>query len=293
MSKLTSLEQAVALVRNGDTIGIHGNGLTGSPMAFIRELIRAGRRDLHIVTMGGSIGVEWLAAAGAIKRCTFCVISLERFGLCRSFRRGVESGEITIEELSETAFYCRLEAQARSLPYLLTRGMIGTELLEVGNPNLKVVPDPFGGPPVVACKALPLDIAVVHAARGDTDGNIGVDPTVEFPTQKWMPQAAKTVIVTVESVVPPDELRRAPQKTVLPGFIVDAVVEAPFGAHPTALYPGYNYDSAVHEAWAAATTPEESAKLMTDYVYGYGGHGDYVRAIGTERLEQLAGEFRW
>jgi glutaconate CoA-transferase, subunit A len=292
-SKQTTLERAVALVADGDVLGIHGNGVVGSPMAFLRELVRARRRDLHVVTLGGSIGVDWLAAAGAISRCTFCVISLERFGLCQSFRRGVEAGRIQAEELSETAFYARLEAAARSLPYLPTQGMIGTDLLEVGNPNLAVVTDPFGGRPVVACKALPLDVAVVHAARADEFGNVGVEPHARFPTLTLMPQAASTVIVTVEEIVSSDELRRQPDRTVIPGFSVTAVVEVPFGAHPTSLFPRYNYDTSVHETWSGARASTEVDALMDEYVYRYDTHEKYLDAIGRDRLAALAGAFRW
>jgi glutaconate CoA-transferase, subunit A len=292
-NKLTTLDEAVALVADGDVIGIHGNGVVGSPMAFIRRLVRARRRALQVVTLGGSIGVDWLAASGAISRCTFCVISLERFGLCQSFRRGVETGRIEAEELSETAFYARLEAAARSLPYLPTRGMIGTDLLEVGNPNITVVADPFGGRPVVACKALHLDVAVVHAAKADEFGNVAVEPNARFPTLTLMPQAASKVIVTVEEIVSSDELRRQPDRTVIPGFSVTAVVEVPFGAYPTSLFPRYNYDASIHETWSAARAPTEVAALMDEYVYGHDTHEEYLDAIGRDRLVELAGAFRW
>lgn len=291
--KLITLEQAAELVADGDVLGIHGNGVVGSPMAFIRQLVRARRRDLHVVTLGGSMGVDWLAAAGAISRCTFCVISLERFGLCQSFRRGVEGRRIHAEELSETAFYARLEAQARSLPYLPTQGMIGTDLLEVGNPNVTVMADPFGGRPVVACKALHLDVAVVHAAKVDEFGNVGIEPSVRFPTLTLMPQAADTVIVTAEEIVSSDELRSQPDRTVIPGFCVSAVVRAPFGAHPTSLFPRYNYDADLHQTWSAARTPADVATLMEEYVYRYDTHEDYLDAIGRDRLAELEAEFRW
>lgn len=281
------MDEAVELVADGDVLGIHGTSVQGSPMAFLRQLVRARRRQLHIVTLGGSIGVDWLAAAGSIAACTFCVISLERFGLCRSFRRGVESGDIAAEELAETAFYARLEAQARGLPFLPTQGMIGTDLLNVGNDNIELVDDPFGGTPVVACKALRLDVAVIHAHRADRFGNVAIDPSVRYPTMTLMPQAADRVIITAEEIVSTDELRRTPDRTVIPGFAVDAVVPVKFGAHPTSLFPQYTYDTAMHEEWAAARSRSEIDDFLSTHVYRHASHDEYVEAMGPARLSAL------
>ncbi|WP_329410430.1 hypothetical protein OG563_47425 [Nocardia vinacea] len=292
VDKVRTMDEAVELVADGDVLGIHGTSVQGSPMAFFRQLIRARRRRLHIVTLGGSMGVDWLAATGSLARCTFCVISLERFGLCRSFRHGVESGAIAAEELAETAFYARLEAQARGLPFLPTQGMIGTDLLEVGNDNIELIDDPFDGKPVVACKALRLDVAVVHAHRADRFGNVAIDPSVRYPTMTLMPQAADRVIITAEEIVPTDELRRAPDRTVIPGFAVDAVVPVRFGAHPTSLFPQYTYDAAMHEEWAGVRSRSAIDEFLADNVYRHASHDDYLGAMGPARLTKLTEERR-
>lgn len=286
--KVATVAEAAALVGDGDVVGLQAGPTQCAPMTLIRELIRAGRRDLHVVCLSGSIALDWLAAAGAVAACTFAAVTMEHFGLCQRFRRGVEDGAIAVEELSETGLLARLGAAARGLPFLPTRGMIGTDLLEVGNPALKVIPDPFGGPPVVACAALPLDVALLHAHRADRFGNIAIDPSPRYPMTTLMPRAARRVVVTVEEIVDTAVLRQAPDRTILPGFAVDAVVEAPFGAHPTSLFPRYDHDAAAMAAWVdAAATAEGAAAFLRRQVDAAPTHDAYLHAVGAERLARL------
>ncbi|MFC0530032.1 CoA transferase subunit A [Phytohabitans kaempferiae] len=284
--KVVSAEQAVALIADGDVVGLQAGPTQCAPMVLVREIIRARRRDLSLVCLSGGLPVDWLAAAGCLARCTFAAITMEHFGLCQRFRRGVEAGAIAVEELSETALYARLGAASRGLPFLPTRGLIGTDLLNVGNDALAVIPDPFGGPPVVACRALPLDVALLHAHRADRAGNVAIEPSLRLPTLTTMPRAARRVVVSVERVVGTDELRKAPDRTILPGFAVDAVVEAPHGAHPTSLFPSYDYDAGFFESWVSAAGDDDACRAFLDrYVHGPGTHEEYLALVGgVERL---------
>jgi glutaconate CoA-transferase subunit A len=290
IDKAVSATEAAALIEDGNVIGLQGGPTQCAPMALVRELIRAGRKDLHAVTLSGGIAVDWLAAAGCLSACTFAAVTMEHFGLCRAFRRGVESGVIAVEELSETALFARLGAAARGLPFLPVRGLIGTDLLTVGNDALRVINDPFGGPPVVACRALPLDVAVLHAHRADRAGNVGIDPGPRYPTTTTMPRAARRVIVTTERIVPTSELRRAPDRTILPGFAVDAVVEVPYGAHPTSLFPLYDYDEDFMAAWVSAAATEDAARaFLGAHVHATASQSDYLSLVGGPgRLAELA-----
>ena len=152
--------------------------------------------------------------------------------------------------------------------------------------------DPFGGPPVVACRALVPDVALVHCHRADRYGNVQYEPTALWPDIAIMPKAARRVIVTTEEIVDSDVLRANPDRTILPGFMVDAVVEVPWGAHPTSFNPLYGYDGAFHLAWVAATRSDESTAAFLDrYVYGPADHEAYLEAAGgAERMAALA---RW
>ena len=152
-----------------------------------------------------------------IDRFIGAAVSMEQFGLCQQYRKAVESGRIRVEELSETALNARLGAGARNLPFLPTRGMLGSDLIDL-NENLVRFQDPFDGETLVACRALVPDVAFVHAHRADERGNVQIEPTIRWPDLGIFPKAAKKVVVTVEEIVDSEVLRRNPDRTVLPGF---------------------------------------------------------------------------
>lgn len=279
--KVVSLAEAASLVSDGDTVALQNMATQAAPMALVRELIRQERRNLTLVCLVGGMAVDWLAAAGCLSGLIGAAVSMEQFGLCQQYRKAVEAGTIRVEELSETALNSRLGAGARNLPFLPTRGLIGTDLIAVNPDNLVLIDDPFGGPPVVACRALSPDVALVHASRADRAGNIACDPSIRWPDLGIMPKAAKKVIVTVEEIVDTDVLRRDPDRTVLPGFIVDAVAEVPYGAHPTSFFPRYTYDTQAHLAWGrAARDPATAAEFLQRYVIGPEDQTQYLDAIG-------------
>ncbi|GIU93485.1 MAG: 3-oxoadipate--succinyl-CoA transferase subunit A [Acidimicrobiia bacterium] len=249
-------------------------------MAAVRELIRQGKRNLGLVCLVGGIPVDWLAAAGVIDRFIGAAVTMEQFGLCQQYRKAVERGKVRVEELSETALNARLGAGIRKLPFLPTRGLVGTDLIGI-NPNLTLIPDPFGGPPVVACRALVPDVALVHAHRADRQGNVAYEPTILWPDIGAMPKAARKVIVTTEEIVDSEVLRRHPERTILPGFIVDAVVEVPYGAHPTSFHPYYTYDTAFHLEWVkAARDDATAAEFLHRYVIEPTDQAAYLEAVG-------------
>jgi glutaconate CoA-transferase subunit A len=141
--------------------------------------------------------------------------------------------------------------------------------------------DPFGGPQVVACRALVPDTALIHAHRADRFGNIQYEPTVLWPDIGIMPKAARRVIVTAEEIVDTEVLRRNPDRTILPGFMVDAVVEVPYGAHPTSFFPRYGYDSRFHLAWAKVSRDDEAAAgFMRRHVEDPASQADYLESVG-------------
>lgn len=289
--KQTTLSEAAALIADGDVVALQNMATQAAPMALVRELIRQRRRDLALVCLVGGIAVDWLAAAGCLSRFIGNAVSMEQFGLAQRYRRAVEAGAIRMEELSETALLARLGAGARNLPFLVTRGMIGTDLIDI-NENLTMLDDPFGGPPVVACRALVPDVALIHCHRADRCGNVQYEPTALWPDIGIMPKAARRVIVTAEQIVDSDVLRASPDRTVLPGFMVDAVAEVPWGAHPTSFNPLYGYDAALHRAWTAAARGEDdAAEFLEHHIYSPADHEAYLAAVGGD--ERLAALARW
>jgi len=279
-ARVLSIEEAAGLVADGDVVALQNMATQAAPMAMVRELIRQEKRGLGLVVLVGGIAVDWLAAAGVIDRLIGAAVSMEQFGLCQQYRKAVEAGRVRVEELSETALNARLGAGARNLPFLPTRGLIGTDLIDL-NENLTLFQDPFGGETLVACKALVPDVALVHAHRADPQGNVQYEPTILWPDVGIMPKAAKRVIVTAEEIVDSEVLRRNPDRTVLPGFAVDAVVEVPYGAHPTSFYPLYGYDARFHAEWTKVARDDEQAAAFLDrYVRGPATQADYLQAVG-------------
>jgi len=287
--KLTSLSEAIALVNDGDVVALQNMATQAAPMALVRELIRQQKRDLGLVVLVGGMAVDWLAATGAINRLLGAAVTMEQFGLCQQYRKAVEQGRIRVEELSESLLNARLGAGARNLPFLPTRGGIGSDLIVQNPENLVMLEDPFGGKPVVACRALVPDVALIHAHRADLFGNIQYEPTAMWPDIAIMPKAAKRVIVSAEEIVDTEVLRRHPEQTILPGFMVDAVVEVPFGAHPTSFFPNYGYDSRFHLEWAAAARDDDSAaELISRYVLGPENQQQYLDVVGgVETIDRI------
>ncbi len=283
--KITSLVEAAELVRDSDVVALQNMATQVAPMAMVRELIRQEKRSLGLVVLVGGMAVDWLAAAGVIDRLIGAAVTMEQFGLCQQYRKAVESGRVKVEELSETLLNARLGAGARNLPFLPTRGAIGTDLIAQNPHNLKLIDDPFGGHQVLACRALVPDVALVHAHRADRYGNVQSEPTILWPDIGIMPKAAKHVIVTAEEIVDTEVLRRNPDRTILPGFIVDAVVEVPYGAHPTSFFPNYVYDSHFHRVWAEAARDDKKAAAFLDrYVRTPSTHQEYLDAVGGAAL---------
>jgi glutaconate CoA-transferase subunit A len=280
-AKLTTLADAIALVNDGSVVALQNMATQAAPMALVRELIRQEKRNLGLVVLVGGMAVDWLAAAGVIDRLIGAAVSMEQFGLCQQYRQAVESGRIRVEEISESILNARLGAGARNLPFLPTRGGIGSDLIAQNPENLKMMEDPFGGFPVLACRALVPDVSLIHAHRADRFGNIQYEPTVLWPDIGIMPKAAKRVIVTAEEIVDSEILRRHPDRTILPGFMVDAVVEVPYGAHPTSFPPNYGYDSRFHRDWIEISRDnEKAAEFIQYYVRNPGTHKEYLEAVG-------------
>ncbi|MBI3949035.1 MAG: CoA transferase subunit A [Acidobacteria bacterium] len=288
-NKVMSLAQAAKLVHDGDTIAMQGMGTQMSPLALVRELIRAGKRDLKVAMVVGGIGLDWMIAAGCVSRVLAIITNLDEFGMANAFRRAVEAGQVTVEEYSEHQILSRLSAAAYGLPFLVTRSGLGTELIDLHPETTKIIECPFTGQKVIACKALEPDVSILHAHRADQYGNVQFFPKPIWTDVDVFPRAAKKVIVTVEEIVENEEIRRTPVYTGIPYFKVDAVVEVPYGAHPCSLYPQYSFDRAFFEQYAAASGTAEGTQAFLDkYIFNPASHNDYLQqAGGAEALLRI------
>jgi glutaconate CoA-transferase subunit A len=286
MEKLMPPAEAIALIRDGDHVAIQSMGTQGIPMTMVRELIRAGRRNLTITCVVAGIGIDWLAVKGVMSRFCGPIVSMERFGLCQGFRRAVEAGLIEFEEYSESGLLTRLAAGARNLPFGVTRAMMGTDLPALHPDTIAEIADPFTGERVLACRSLRPDVCLLHAHRADPRGNIQYDGGTIWPDIQIYPKACGRTIVTVEQVVSEDEVRERPFETVIPHFAVDAVVVAPHGCHPTSFFPNYVYDEQFHEHWATLSRDHEQAVAFVDEMCAANSQEHYLELIDETALAE-------
>jgi glutaconate CoA-transferase subunit A len=285
-----SASEAASLISDGDHVAVQSMGTQGIPMLMVRELIRQQRRELTITSVVAGIGIDWLAFKGVMSRFCGPIVSMERFGLCQGFRRGVQTGMIEFEEYSETGILARLSAGARNLPFGITRGMIGTDLPALHPDTIAEIADPFTGERVLACRVLRPDVCLLHAHRADPLGNIQYEGGTIWPDVQIYPKACGKTIVTVEQLISEDEVRERPHETVIPHFAVDAVVHAPQGCHPTSFFPDYVYDEAFHERWVAVSRDPEEAVSLIDRLCEPASQEEYLEMIGEEAL---AGTRNW
>ena len=288
-AKILSLREAVASVPDGANMTFGGFAAYFTPMAFVREMIRQGKRDIEMTSVAECWVADHLAGAGRLRRARFSNFMFEGMGRCYNFSRGVERGEIAVEDYSHFAITSRLVAAALGIPFLPIKPMAGTDLMHTrGFEAEKARPFacPFTGESVLLVPAARPDVAVIHAARADRDGNAQLfGNTCVIDEQA---RAASRVIVTVEEIVDDGVIRAQPELTVLPGFLVDALVEAPFGAHPTGMYRYYDPDFAFLTDYYAASRDEAAfRRYLDEYVFDVADHWAYLRKIGIRRLMAL------
>jgi glutaconate CoA-transferase, subunit A len=255
-AKRASLREAVDGLEDGMTIGIGGWAARRKPMALVREICRSPVRDLTVVSYGGP-DVGLLCAAGKVRRLIFGFVSLDGIPLEPHFRRAREEGRIEAVELDEGMLQWGLYAAGLKLPFLPTRAGLASDVMRI-NPDLRTVESPYEDrETLVAMPALELDVALVHANYADERGNAQVLGP-DFYFDDLYCAAAKRRIVSCERIVATSELNRrgCVHTLMLHRGLVDAVVEAPQGAHPTSCAPEYGVDHEHLRTYADAAEPE-------------------------------------
>jgi glutaconate CoA-transferase subunit A len=284
--KLVTLEQAAARVNDGDVVALGGGLSARLPMALVRELIRQGRRDLHLVGSAHGIDVDLLVAATAVSTCEESYVGFEQdLGLAPSYRRAAEGGEIRIAESCCITILTQLRAAEAGVPFLPVRGVKGSDIRSL-HPEYAEITCPFTGEVLIAVPALSPDVALIHASVGDRRGNLHFDKP--YVLDERFASASKRVVATVERLASTEEVRAA--GITVPAHLVAAVAEAPFGAHPTSCYPDYAYDRThLREYVAAAATMEGATEYLERFVLGAATEEGYRKLLGEESLERLRG----
>ncbi len=277
--KRTTLDAAVAGIESGMTIGIGGWGSRRKPMAFVRALLRTGVTDLTVVTYGGpDIGL--LCSAGKVAKAYYGFVSLDSPPFYDPwFARARTAGSIVAREMDEGMLRCGLQAAAQRLPFLPTRAGLGSSVPDFWDGELNTVRSPYGDDELIAMPALRLDAAFVHLNLGDRHGNAaytGIDPYFD----DLFLMAADRRYLSVERVVPTEELVDAvpPQALLVNRMMIDAVVEAPGGAHFTTAAPDYGRDERFQRHYAQSAADDAGwAQFVRTYLSG--SEADYQAAV--------------
>jgi glutaconate CoA-transferase subunit A len=283
--KLTSLDDIGSRVADGDRIAVGGCLFSRTPLALVREILRARRRGLTLVRNLMCTEGEFMMAAGAVERVMTAWMSIGLpWGVSKVMRHYVESGAVALEEWSHLALGLRFRAAAMGVPFLPSLTMRGSGLVDVG--GMKTVVDPYSGETLAAVPALFPEVAILHVHRADRFGNCQIDGYPHMDAD--IARAASTVLVTTEELVSDEETRRHPDRTVIPGFVVDALVHVPFGSYPHECYGLYHADFEHFEDYTKsidARGPDTAVKdYLERYVYGPATWDDYLELFGGERL---------
>jgi len=232
-----------------------------------------------------------LVGEGAVERIIYGAGSLDRFGRLAWVNRGIEEGTLIAEEYSSLSIAFRYLAGSLGLPFIPIRSLAASDLKkrlqEQDASQIATIDDPFTGDQWLVLKPLLPDVSVVQVQVADDEGNAWIlGPRWDNAEQV---KASKRTIVIAEEIVSTEAIRREPERTVIPGFLVSHVVHLPFSAHPTSVYRAYDYDAEQIEAYVQATETQESFREYLDrYVYSVKDHWEYLERVGgMKRLSAL------
>ena len=276
--KRTTIDDVVAEIHDGMTVGIGGWGSRRKPMALVRALARSNVRDLTIVSYGGP-DVGLLCRTGKVRKVVYAFVSLDSIPLEPLFSRARQEATASFREWDEGMFQTGLRAAAQRVPFLPTRVGLGSDVLRL-DPDLKTVRSPYAdGEELVAMPALNLDVALIHMNRGDQGGTgqfLGIDPYFD----DLMCMAATRRFMSVERIVPTEDLLK--EGTVhsirINRLMTDGVVETPNGAHFTSCLPDYDRDEAFQREYAGSAKSDEAWDAFRNK-YVDVSEDDYQKAI--------------
>ncbi len=298
MNKLMNMDEAITrFVHSGDMVYLGGYGCRCVSSAS-HEIIRQGLRGLTLVRCSLSDETDWLIGAGCVSRLLTSIVSLGvGMGLGAAFRRAMEQGipnKVEMEDYTNLSLPMMLMAGSLGIPCIPVKEMWGSDLLKftsfLGKDKFKIISCPFTSQSLMMVPAINPDVAIIHVQQADAEGNAqvwGMEGDCELGAK-----ASGKVIVTAERIISREAIGRDPNRTIMPGFRVDAVVEEPWGSHPLAVTGFYDIDQEFRLMYREASeTIEGFEGFMNEWVYdvrdrpGYVAH--YQEKYGIERLEGL------
>jgi glutaconate CoA-transferase subunit A len=284
--RMTEKEAVERFIPDGCFLAIGGFGCIRIPTAIIHEILRARRKNLGFYGHTSTHDFQLLCAGRCLKRvdCAY-IIGLEARGLSPNARRVMESGEIEVCEWTNYALAVRLKAAAEGVSFGLVRSMLGTDTFKMSGG--KIIECPFTGRKYVAVPAVWPDVAVIHVHEADIYGNCHIRGISIADLE--LARAAKRVIITAERLIGETAIRQRPTQTVIPYYLVDAVIESPYGSYPGNMPYLYYSDEAHLAQWLEVEKdPEAFEVFLEKYIYGVPDFESYLELCGgLSNLKEL------
>ena len=291
MSKLIPLSEAISkYVSDGDIV--YAAGFTHLiPFAAGHEIIRQDKKDLTLARATPDLIYDQMVGAGCARKVIFSYMGNPGVGSLRFVRAELEAGRLEWEEYSHFAMISRLQAGATGLPFIPMNPTAAVDL-ELVNPKYRTVTDPYSGKSVVVVPPLNPDVAIVHVQRADSEGNAQIWGIIG--EQKEAAFAASRVILTAEEIVDEGVIRSDPNRTLIPGFVVDAVCHVPYCSHPSYTQGYYDRDNEFYLAWdEISKTREGVTAWLQEWVFNVKGRQEYWKKLGSEVHARLKVGERW
>ena len=282
--KLTTLEAALGRVADGDHVALGGCLYSRTPLALMWALLRRRPRGLALSRNLMCYEGEWGMVAGAVHKVVTSWMGIGLpWGLSKVMREYVEKGRVAVEEWSHLGLGLRYRAAAMGVPFLPSLTMLGSDLMDVGGSTTLTCP--YTGALLHAVPALFPDVALIHVHRADRFGNAQIDGYPHMDAD--IARAAATVLMSAEEIVEDDAIRRHPDRTVIPGFAVDALVHVPHGSYPHECYGLYDAEAPHFTEYVAGIQQcgaDSVARYLDRYVYGPTTHAEYLALFGDRAL---------
>lgn len=303
MAKILTLQEAVTtFIKDGSHIAIGGFTVSRNPMAITYEIIRQGKKNLHLYVHSHGQSTDMLIGAGCVKRVEIAYGGMGRFAPTMvRFRKAVQNGELEWEDYTNYQMTLRFFAGSLGIPFMVTKTSLGSDIIskegfspetrredKVASQKLATINSPFsdGEDKVVLVPAINVDVALIHAQYVGEKGTVRIEG-LKF-TDVEIAKCADKLIVTCEEIVPESYLRRNPDINCLPFFLVDAIVLAPHGSHPTGCFNFYDYDAQHLNMYRKVAEDDESfKKYLSKWVYGISSHEEYLTMVGIKRLLEI------
>jgi glutaconate CoA-transferase subunit A len=301
--KRITLQQAAEIIKDGSSLTFSGFTIWRRPMAIIFEMIRQGRKGLHLIEVNGGSHTEFLVGAGCVDIWESCWVGHELYGKYgANLSRRAGNKELIVEDYSHAEMLFRFAAAASGAPYAVTQTSLGTDIhnpeydmlgkaglrdgKRIASHKYQFVEDPFyGAGSHVLVPAAKVDIAVMCVQQVGEEGTVRVNG--QYYSDPEVARAADITIVMAEEIVPEEYLRRNADQNTITSFEVDYILECPYGAHPTGMFGRYDVDGAfLKDFYSRTRTQDGFDDFAREWIHGQ-DHMSYLEKLGWPRMLNL------